>query len=63
MVAADASRVDLLVANAGVAIWEDSWETDPDEWWRVLEVNVRGVVPHLPRWRCPGCSSAAAAGS
>ena len=35
--------VDLLLANAGVASWEDSWETDPDEWWRVLEVNVRGV--------------------
>jgi 3-oxoacyl-[acyl-carrier protein] reductase len=36
--------VDLLVANAGVAIWEKSaWETDPDEWWHLLEVNVRGV--------------------
>jgi 3-oxoacyl-[acyl-carrier protein] reductase len=36
--------IDLLVANAGVAIWEKSaWEIDPDEWWRVLEVNVLGV--------------------
>src|SRR5688500_18948781 len=36
--------VDLLVANAGVAIWERAaWEIDPDEWWHVLEVNVRGV--------------------
>ena len=42
MVAA-AGAVDLLVANAGIAAWEDSWETDPDEWWHVLEVNVRGV--------------------
>jgi 3-oxoacyl-[acyl-carrier protein] reductase len=36
--------LDLLVANAGVATWETSaWESDPDEWWHVLEVNVRGV--------------------
>jgi len=42
MVAA-AEPIDLLVANAGIALWEESWETDPDEWWHVLEVNVRGV--------------------
>jgi NAD(P)-dependent dehydrogenase (short-subunit alcohol dehydrogenase family) len=36
--------IDLLVANAGVAVWEGkAWEIDPDEWWRVLEVNVLGV--------------------
>jgi 3-oxoacyl-[acyl-carrier protein] reductase len=36
--------VDLLVANAGTATWEQrAWEEDPDEWWRVLEVNVLGV--------------------
>lgn len=40
---AEAGPIDLLVANAGVALWEDSWETDPDEWWRIFEVNVRGV--------------------
>ena len=38
-----AGPIDLLVANAGVALWEDSWETDPDEWWRVFEVNVLGA--------------------
>ena len=38
-----ADPIDLLVANAGIAKWEDSWETDPDEWWRILEVNVLGV--------------------
>ena len=38
-----AGSIDLLVANAGVAMWEDSWETDPDEWWRILEVNVLGA--------------------
>ena len=42
MVAA-AGPIDLLVPNAGIAAWEDSWETDPETWWHVLEVNVRGV--------------------
>ena len=40
---AEAGPIDLLVANAGVALWEESWETNVDEWWRVLEVNVLGV--------------------
>jgi 3-oxoacyl-[acyl-carrier protein] reductase len=40
---AEAGPIDLLVANAGVALWEDSWETDIDEWWRILEVNVLGA--------------------
>jgi len=35
--------IDLLVANAGIALWEDGWETDPDEWWRIFEVNVLGA--------------------
>jgi NAD(P)-dependent dehydrogenase (short-subunit alcohol dehydrogenase family) len=38
-----AGPIDLLVANAGIALWESSWETDADEWWHVFEVNVRGV--------------------
>ena len=38
-----AGPIDLVVANAGIALWEDSWETDPDEWWHLFEVNVRGV--------------------
>ena len=42
MVAA-AEPLDLLVANAGVTLAEESWETDPDEWWHVLEVNVLGA--------------------
>ena len=42
MVAA-AEPIDLLVANAGVSNWERSWETDPDEWWHLLEINVLGV--------------------
>jgi 3-oxoacyl-[acyl-carrier protein] reductase len=36
--------IDLLVSNAGVSIEEgDAWTLDPDEWWRVFEVNVFGV--------------------
>jgi 3-oxoacyl-[acyl-carrier protein] reductase len=40
---AEAGPIDLLVVNAGIAMWENSWETDPDEWWHVLEVNVLGA--------------------
>jgi 3-oxoacyl-[acyl-carrier protein] reductase len=36
--------LDLLVSNAGISIEEgDAWTLDPDEWWRVFEVNVLGV--------------------
>jgi 3-oxoacyl-[acyl-carrier protein] reductase len=36
--------IDLLVANAGIGSTEArAWETEPDEWWRVFEVNVLGV--------------------
>jgi 3-oxoacyl-[acyl-carrier protein] reductase len=36
--------VDLLVANAGVAIRESpAWELEPADWWQVYEVNVLGV--------------------
>lgn len=48
-------RIDLLVNNAGVV--EDErliWESDADQWWAVMEANVRGpylltraVVPHM----------------
>lgn len=39
----EAGPVDLLVANAGIGNRGVSWELDPDEWWRVFEVNVLGV--------------------
>jgi len=39
----DVGPVDLLVANAGTGNRGIAWEIDPDEWWRVFEVNVRGV--------------------
>jgi 3-oxoacyl-[acyl-carrier protein] reductase len=40
---AEAGDVDLLVANAGIGARGESWELDPEEWWRVFEVNVLGV--------------------
>jgi len=39
----EAGAIDLVVANAGVALWEDSWQTDIDDWWRIFEVNVLGA--------------------
>jgi NAD(P)-dependent dehydrogenase (short-subunit alcohol dehydrogenase family) len=37
--------VDLLVNNAGLAgPIGPTWETDPDDWWRCLEVNLRGPM-------------------
>ena len=45
---ADAGPVDLLVNNAGVSgDGSATWEGDPTAWWRVFEVNVRGVY-----WCC-----------
>ncbi|MDQ3822817.1 MAG: SDR family oxidoreductase [Actinomycetota bacterium] len=36
--------LDLLVANAGIAGWEETtWELEPEEWWHTFEVNVLGV--------------------
>ena len=36
--------IDLLVANAGISdAHGDTWEVEPDDWWRVHEVNVLGV--------------------
>ena len=40
---AEAGPIDLLVANAGGGNRGESWEIDPEEWWRVFEVNVLGV--------------------
>jgi len=41
---ADAGPVELLVCNAGIMGERvPTWEGDPDAWWRVFEVNVRGA--------------------
>src|SRR4051812_17571568 len=38
-------RVDLLVNNAGLpGPIGPTWETDPHDWWRCLEVNLRGPM-------------------
>jgi 3-oxoacyl-[acyl-carrier protein] reductase len=36
--------LDLLCANAGIGGQEErAWDLEPEEWWRVFEVNVLGV--------------------
>ena len=48
-------RIDLLVNNAGVIDTEvPLLESDPDEWWQTIEINLRGpylmtrtVLPHM----------------
>ncbi len=40
---AELGAIDLLVNNAGViGAAEPFWAAEPDAWWRVFEVNVRG---------------------
>ncbi len=37
--------IDVLVNNAGSAgVIGPIWETDPDDWWREVEVNLRGPL-------------------
>ncbi len=41
---AELGPIDVLVANAGISLWEKSaWEVEPRDWWQVLEVNVLGA--------------------
>jgi NAD(P)-dependent dehydrogenase (short-subunit alcohol dehydrogenase family) len=41
---AELGPLDLLVANAGISPREAAaWELEPEDWWRVFEVNVLGV--------------------
>ena len=43
-VAAQVGDLDLVVANAGALLGAGAvWESDPDSWWRGVEVNLRGV--------------------
>ena len=50
-------KLDILVNNAGIAGGNaKTWETDPAEWRRVLDINLNGpfhccraVIPHLLR--------------
>lgn len=51
--------IEILVNNAGVSgSILPLWETDPDEWWRTIEINLRGpmlfaraVLPSMIRRR------------
>jgi NAD(P)-dependent dehydrogenase (short-subunit alcohol dehydrogenase family) len=44
MAEAELGPVDVCVNNAGLLIHEEvPWNTDADDWWRVMEVNVKGV--------------------
>ena len=46
--------IDILLANAGVGSPPvPLWEVEPDEWWKVLRVNLLGVV-HTVRAVVPG---------
>jgi len=38
----DLGPVMTLVNNAGIAVGGPVWTADPSEWWRVMEVNLRG---------------------
>jgi NAD(P)-dependent dehydrogenase (short-subunit alcohol dehydrogenase family) len=53
-VEADLGAVDVLVNNAGIGAGGQSpWEADPETWWHVLEVNLRGPM-RLCRRLVPG---------
>ncbi|MFJ8042243.1 SDR family NAD(P)-dependent oxidoreductase [Kitasatospora sp. NPDC096147] len=51
----DLGPVDLLVNNAGQVDREEVplWETDPNQWWQVVETNLRGPY-NLLRTVLPG---------
>ncbi|ETW77150.1 hypothetical protein HETIRDRAFT_441698 [Heterobasidion irregulare TC 32-1] len=60
VVIAQFGKLDIVIANAGaLTTWNQPFtEEDPDAWWNVLEVNVRGVynvarytTPHLSKTR------------
>jgi NAD(P)-dependent dehydrogenase (short-subunit alcohol dehydrogenase family) len=42
---AELGPIDFLVNNAGSpGVIGPLWETDPDDWWRTIEVNLRGPM-------------------
>ena len=46
--------IDVLVANAGIAAGgQPMWQTDPEVWWRIQEVNVLGIL-HVVQALVPG---------
>ena len=59
---AAAGPVDVLVNNAGYAVWKPLEETAPGEWDRTFAVNVRAAAC-LSAGCCPGCRPGGSAGS
>jgi NAD(P)-dependent dehydrogenase (short-subunit alcohol dehydrogenase family) len=56
--------IDFLVNNAGSAgVIGPVWETDPDDWWREMEVNLRGPLLRARGRCCPAWSRGAAVAS
>ncbi len=57
--------LDIMVQNAGIFPWQLIEKTAPDEWDRVMAVNLRGAFlaaraalpPMKARGRAAGCSS------
>ena len=41
-------RIDILVNNAGILIRTPFLEIEESEWDRILEVNLKGILPVLP---------------
>ncbi|WP_051839449.1 SDR family oxidoreductase [Streptomyces sp. NRRL F-5126] len=54
-------RLDILVNNAGYGVRADVEDSDPEDWDRMVDVNVRAVL-HLSRCALPHLLSAAAGG-
>ena len=43
-------RLDIIVQNAGIYPWQLIENTSPDDWDRVMAVNLRGAsMPPAPR--------------
>ncbi len=36
-------RVDVLVNNAGITLWDDAEDVSPEDWQKVLDINLTGV--------------------
>lgn len=42
-IVAEHGRLDILVNNAGIGLIKPVWETTPEEWDRIMNVNVKGL--------------------